>query len=399
MAARCGSVSGGPPSSSVPLRACERRFGVLLGTGALGRLGSYDRSRTCDIVADGTRSAAPAYMHQTGIARSALKRGALVTAANWQVVVIQTIGDSAFKLLLAVPVLGGALLVTLLMGQDLASLLERDARDLLAGIAEALLARPWALVGFSLALGFVGLGGSVVMFLIKAGTVSVLVDAELSAGPIEHPPLRLSGFQRAMRFSIERYTTGASVLFRRYLALGCILIAIYVASMSVYALIVYAGYRNIGGRAPLIGWTFAVALLAVVLAIWTTAVNLVYLLTQIVVAATGNGVPAAVREVFRFLRTDFRPVLRIFVAALLLVVLVTGLSLVATASLGFIAFVPLAGVAVLPLQLVAWLLRNLVFQFLGLMALSAYLSRYRRFAAGAGRVAAGSSDAAETARS
>jgi hypothetical protein len=335
-------------------------------------------------------------MHQTGIARSALKRGARVTAANWQVVVIQTIGDSAFKLLLAVPVLGGALLVALLMGQELAGLLERDARDLVAGIAEALLSRPGALIGFSAALGFVGLGGSVAMFLVKAGTVSVLVEADRWAGPIEHPPLRLSGFQRAMRFSIERYTAGASALFRRYLALGLVLIAVYVGSMSAYALFVYAGYRNIGGRAPLIGWTFAVALVAVALAIWTTAVNLVYLLTQIVVAATGSGVPAAVKEVFRFLRAEARPVLRIFVAVLLLVILVTGLSLVAMAGLGFIAFVPLAGVAVLPLQLVAWFLRNLVFQFLGLTALSAYLSRYRLFAAGAGSIARGPSDPAET---
>jgi len=335
-------------------------------------------------------------MHQTGIARLALKRGALVTAANWQVVVIQAISDSAFKLLLAVPIMGGVLLATLLMGQDLASLLGRDARDLLAGIAEALLERPGALAGFLVALGFVGLGGSVVMFLIKAGTVSVLVDADRSAGPIEHPPLRISGFRRAMRFSIERYTAGAGALFRRYLALGCLLIAIYVLSMSAYALTVYVGYRRIGSGAFLIGWTFAAALLAIALVVWTTAVNLVYLLTQIVVAVTDSGVSAAVRQVFRFLRADARPVLRIFVAVLLLVVLVTGLSLVATASLGFIAYVPLAGVAVLPLQLVAWLLRNLVFQFLGLTALSAYLARYRRFAAGPDSAASAPGEPTET---
>ena len=315
----------------------------------------------------------------------ALKRGALVTAANWQVIVIQAVADSAFKLLLAIPLLGGALLVTFLMGQDLASLLERDSRDILAGIAEALLSRPGALIGFSLALGFVALGGSVVMFLIKAGTVAVLVEADRLAGPIEHPPLRLAAFQRAMRFSIERYSAGAAALFRRYLALGCVLIAIYILSVTLYAGIVYVGYRNIGGRAPLVGWTVAAALLAVGLVVWTTAVNLVYLLTQIVVAVTGGTVWGAAREVVRFLRQDARPVVRIFVAVLLLVILVTGLSLVATAGLGLVAFVPLAGVAVLPLQLVAWLLRNLVFQFLGLTALSAYLARYRHFANAAGQ--------------
>jgi len=324
-------------------------------------------------------------MHPTGIARSALKRGALVTAANWQVVLIQAVGDSAVKLLLAIPILGGAVLVTLLMGQDLNSLLERDVRDMLAVISDALLARPSALIGFSAALGFVALGGSVLMFLIKGGTVSVLVEADRVAGPIEHPPLRLGAFQRAMQFSIERFTAGAAALFRRYLALGLVLILVYVVSASLYALTLYAGYRNIAGRAPLIGWTFAAGLLAIALVIWMTVVNLLYLLTQVVVAVTDGSVMGAAREVVRFLKADGRQVIRIFVVVLLLVILVTGLALVATAGLGLIAFVPLAGVAVLPLQLVAWLLRNLVFQFLGLTALSAYLTRYRRFAAGAVR--------------
>ena len=41
----------------------------------------------------------------------ALKRGALLTAANWQVVVLQWVADSVFTALLAVPVVGGAALV------------------------------------------------------------------------------------------------------------------------------------------------------------------------------------------------------------------------------------------------------------------------------------------------
>jgi hypothetical protein len=50
---------------------------------------------------------------------------------------------------------------------------------------------------------------------------------------------------------------------------------------------------------------------------------------------------------------------------------------VATWGFYLIAYAPLAGLVVLPLQLGAWLLRNLVFQYLGLTALSAYLSLYR----------------------
>ena len=60
-----------------------------------------------------------------------------------------------------------------------------------------------------------------------------------------------------------------------------------------------------------------------------------------------------------------------------LVVLATAASIVATAGLSLISFVPLLGLAVFPLQAVAWLVRGLVFQFLGLTATGAYLSLYR----------------------
>jgi hypothetical protein len=41
--------------------------------------------------------------------------------------------------------------------------------------------------------------------------------------------------------------------------------------------------------------------------------------------------------------------------------------------------VPFAGLAVIPLQIAAWLIRGLVFQYLSLTALGAYLSEYRAF--------------------
>jgi hypothetical protein len=56
----------------------------------------------------------------------------------------------------------------------------------------------------------------------------------------------------------------------------------------------------------------------------------------------------------------------------------TVISVVATTSLGLIAFVPFVGLAVVPLQLLAWLFRGVVFQFIGLSALGAYLHLYRR---------------------
>ena len=45
--------------------------------------------------------------------------------------------------------------------------------------------------------------------------------------------------------------------------------------------------------------------------------------------------------------------------------------------LGLIAFVPLVGLAALPLQLIAWLVRGVVFQYIGLTALVSYARVYR----------------------
>ena len=47
-------------------------------------------------------------MALTASSKLALKRGALITAANWQVVVLQFVADALFTALLAVPVVGGA---------------------------------------------------------------------------------------------------------------------------------------------------------------------------------------------------------------------------------------------------------------------------------------------------
>src|SRR5262249_33105966 len=50
--------------------------------------------------------------------KDCLKRGVLVTAANWHVVVVQFIADALFKTLLAVPIVGGVFLAVLLIGGE-----------------------------------------------------------------------------------------------------------------------------------------------------------------------------------------------------------------------------------------------------------------------------------------
>ena len=105
-----------------------------------------------------------------------------------------------------------------------------------------------------------------------------------------------------------------------------------------------------------------------------------YLLVQIVVAADDCNVATASRRVAVFLRHERRHIGTVFLLVLALIVAATGASVLATAALGLVAFVPFLGLAALPLQLVAWLMRGLVFQYLGLTSVGAYLILYRAHA-------------------
>src|SRR3954463_858826 len=120
-----------------------------------------------------------------------LKRGALLVAANWQTVVIQFVAETTFQVLLAVPVIGAAILVAVLLGGDLADLLQGSLREMFTTIASALMSEPVALVAFMLAFSVALLGGSVFMFAVKGGTVEVLIAADGGSGAIEHAPLTL----------------------------------------------------------------------------------------------------------------------------------------------------------------------------------------------------------------
>jgi len=316
-------------------------------------------------------------MNRPGLLKSSLKRGALLTGANWPVVLIQFAAESMFKLLLAAPILCAALVVALLLGRDLYELLSGGLRETVTTIASALISQPLTLVAFLFAIGIVLLGGSALMFLVKGGTVSVLADAEATVGAIEEPPLRLIAFRAASRYSISNYLIGGARLSRRYLMLGLALIVVYFLSAVLYLVVVFAGYRWISNRTLVVAWTLIAALISTLLVVWITAVNLIYLLIQIIMAVSGRGIRWSVSEVFRFLKTDLWDVIGVFGVILLLVVLATAASIAATAGLGLIAFMPIATLVVLPVQLGAWLLRNLLFQYLGLTALAAYLHLYR----------------------
>jgi hypothetical protein len=321
--------------------------------------------------------------------KAALKRGAILTAANWPVVAVQFGAETTFKLLLATPVLGSLILVALVLGADVGDLLGSHWRELLGLAAAALLSHPVALVGCLFALGVVALGGSALMFTVKGGTVSVLVASQRQTGPIERPPLRVAAFWRASQFSIDRFLDGCARLLQRYLRLGFLLLAVYGISGALFMAALVAAYRVIGEGGLLLEWTVLAASATLMLLAWITGVNLLYLLTQMVIATDDVTVTTALGRVARFLRGRWIDVTAVFGFVLLLVAVATVASIAVTAALGLIAFIPLAGLAVFPLQAIAWLVRGLVFQYVGLSALAAYLGLYDPFAVAAHETKAG----------
>jgi hypothetical protein len=240
------------------------------------------------------------------------------------------------------------------------------------------MSEPFALASFGASFALVLVGGLVLMFLVKGGTVDVLLAANELAGPIEREPITFEGLHGAARFSLERFTRGCARLFRPYLTLGLTLMLVYALSGGAYLACVVYGYRAATGSALLIGWTFLAALSTGLLVAWITIVNLLYLLTQIALAADDIGLLDACRAVVRFIYAEFRELAAVFAVVLVLAIAATFASALAWSGVGLIAFVPLVGLAVFPLQIAALLVRGLVFEYLGLAALGAYVTLYSR---------------------
>jgi hypothetical protein len=309
-----------------------------------------------------------------------LKRGALLAAANWPLVLVQFAAESIFKLALAVPVVGGALLAGLLLDGAPPDLLAGDLRTRVTAVAAGLLAAPAALAAFLVSFALVLVGGSALLFLVKGGTVTVLAAAERTAGPIERGFIQPEHLARARGFSLDLFVEGCRRLFPRYLRLGLTLMLVYAITAAVYLLVIFGSYRQIGNVGIFVGWTVLATIFSGALLVWITLVNLFYLLVQMIIAVDDLGVRAAFGRVFQFLGGAFREVSAVFLVILLLVLLATGVSLLAAAGFGMVAFVPFAGIVAVPLQLAAYVLRALVFEYIALTALGAYLTQYRQFA-------------------
>jgi hypothetical protein len=310
-----------------------------------------------------------------------LKRGGLLAAANWPVVFIQFAAQTTFQALLAVPVVGAAVLVAVLLGGDLANLLQGSMREMFSTIMAALTSEPFALGAFILAFTIALVGGSVLMFLVKGGTVDVMLAANGLVGPIEREPVRLTTLAEAAAFSIPRFVDGCGRLFRSYLRLGLILMLAYALTAIAYLAFIVYGYRAAGDGVLFVGWTMVAAAATVFLFVWITIINLVYLLVQIALAAGCATVGNALRTIARFSRAEFRELSGVFLVVFGMVVAAWLASALAWSGVGLVAFVPLVGLAVFPLQIAALLLRGMVFEFIGLTAMGAYITLYDRHAA------------------
>jgi hypothetical protein len=304
----------------------------------------------------------------SALLKLSLKRGALVTAANWQVVLVQFVADTLFKTLVAVPVVGGLVLVALVVGGSPLQLLRLDnLAQTISTMIGVLLAQPVALAAFAFALAVIMAGGSIMMFAVKAGTVAVLLAGDRAAGAIEVPPLRMSALRAASQTSIERFVNGVRLLLPRYLRLGILLTAVYALMGIAYLALIF------GPSAQLLNNPLVITLSSLAVLVAMTLVNFLYLLTQIVIASEDCSVLDALPHVARLLRRRTKELALVLGAILAMLLMATAASILATAQLGLISFVPLVGLAAVPLQILAWLVRGVVFQFVGLTGMATYM--------------------------
>lgn len=322
--------------------------------------------------------------------RVALKRGALVTLANWPVVLIELALESLYKVALVVPILGGALMVAALVGGD--------PRDLFGGglapatdvVISTLATAPVALDSLVAAMALVAFGGAIVMYAIKSGTLAVLVDSERAAGDSQAPTLHVGALKRAYAYSLERLLAAVRGFTGRMTRLTIGLAAVYGVLAGGYWLVLSEGFPVTARVSWAPGWPVLVLLTTSAVVVGVVAANLAFALLRVVIVTDDCGVGAALVRLRAFLLEDARQVLGIFtvVGAVLSVAFIA--SMLAAAALTFVAWVPLVGLIALPLQLAAWLVRGLLFQYVGLAGLSAYQTQYRRFRDRTGRPAASS---------
>ena len=303
-----------------------------------------------------------------------------MTLANWPIVAIDFSIESLYKFALAAPVVGGAFVVAILMGTDVRALLADGlisaADQVLASLGHA----PSALWAFLIAATAVGIGGAILMFVVKAGTLAVIVEADGQASEIQRAPISHRALGEARAYSSRSVFLAIRHYRARAVRLGALLSACYLGLAGTYVVAITYGSRHVAASPIRFAWPLFVLLATVGAVLCLAAVNFLFDLTRVVLTTEDCGVRAACVRVGRFLVADARQVLGIFGVMGLVLLMATAAALTATAALTLVAWVPLAGFIVIPLQAAFWVVRGLLFQFMGIMTIAAYQTQYRRFA-------------------
>jgi hypothetical protein len=142
---------------------------------------------------------------------------------------VQATTDSLFKMLIATPIVGGLVLVGLVIGTAPEELMTLEWREMVTTIVTSLLSHPTVLAAFVALHQRDGDRGSLFVFLVKAGSVSVLVVGEREAGTSSSPPCiwRRSGAAKWTSGAFHRIGVGA---VSAICALGVLLLMVYLAS-------------------------------------------------------------------------------------------------------------------------------------------------------------------------
>jgi hypothetical protein len=311
--------------------------------------------------------------------RAALKRGALLVAANWPVVVIDFAATSFYRLALSIPVFAGSLVVTTLIGADFQSVLGEGVRATADLVVGSLATAPVALSAFLLALAVVAIGGEAVLFIIKSGTFSVIVTADRIGGDVHRMPIGAEALARVRTYSLAAVLTGATRFGRRGVTLALWLGAGYVCVGGVYVIAVSTGIDRESQWTWLPAWPLMVFLATAISIVTIAVVNLTFDLLRVIVLTDDCSVRTAVSQLRRFVVRDARQVIGIFSVICGVQLVAALVSLLAAAGLAIVGYVPFVSLIFVPLQAAAWVLRGVLFEALALAALATYQTQYRRF--------------------
>jgi len=326
-------------------------------------------------------SDATAFMTSALPLGAALRQGALVTLANWPIVILEFVIEAVYKLALGVPIVGGAFMVAVLLGADIGALLGESVRTTADLIVASLFNAPVALTAFLAAVGLVAFGGSIVMFVVKSGTLSILVQGERQADDLHRGPVRHETLRRASAYQLAAVVQAMQRFGPRAAILAAGLGLLYLVIGTLYILAITFGFRAAVQSTWGAAWPLLVLVATSACVVSITLVNFFYNLARVVLVSDDCTVRTALARVRAFLVADARQVVGIFAVMSLVTMVGTAVSLTATASLALIGWVPFVGLLVWPLQAAAWVLRGWLFQYISLTSLAAYQTQYRRFAA------------------